>query len=72
MIERFCGLLIENFAAHQEWRRLIVNHSVQGVVIHDARLVAVMKVHGITNLLTLNKDDFRRFSDITVLTPSEI
>ena len=72
MIERFCGLLIENFAAHQEWRRLIVNHSVQGVVIHDARLVAVMKVHGITHLLTLNKDDFRRFSDITVLTPSEI
>ena len=72
MIERYCGLLTESLASHQEWRRLIVAHSVQGVVIHDTRLVAVMKVHGITNLLTFNKNDFKRFSGITVLSPSEV
>lgn len=42
MIERFCGLITENLATHQEWRQLIVNLAVQGVVIHDARLVAVL------------------------------
>lgn len=72
MIERFCGLITENLATHQEWRQLIVNLAVQGVVIHDARLVAVMKVHGITNILTFNKDDFKRFSGIKALSPSEI
>lgn len=72
MIERFCGLLTENLATHQEWRQLIVTHAVQGVVIHDARVVAVMKVHGITKLLTFNKDDFKRFSEIKALSPSEI
>lgn len=72
IIERFCGLITENLATHQEWRQLIVNLAVQGVVIHDARLVAVMKVHGITNILTFNKDDFKRFSGIKALSPSEI
>lgn len=72
MIERFCELLTENLATHQEWRRLIVSHAVQGVVIHDARLVAVMKVHGISNILTFNKDDFKRFSEIKALSPSDI
>lgn len=72
MIERFCELLTENLATHQEWRQLVVDYAVQGAVIHDARLVAVMKVHGISNLLTFNKDDFKRFQGITALTPSEI
>jgi predicted nucleic acid-binding protein len=72
MIERYCGLLTESLATHQEWRRLIVVHSVQGVVIHDTRLVAVMRVHGITHLLTFNKDDFKRFSGILVLSPPEV
>jgi predicted nucleic acid-binding protein len=35
-------------------------------------MVAAMHVHGIANLLTLNAKDFRRFSDITVLSPDEV
>jgi predicted nucleic acid-binding protein len=30
------------------------------------RLVAAMVVHGITQLLTFNKQDFQRFTNITV------
>src|SRR5262245_61378695 len=37
MIERYCKLLTESLASHEEWRRLIVAHSVQGASIHDAR-----------------------------------
>ncbi len=72
IIERYCGLLVENMAVHQAWRHLIVKHSIQGVIIHDARLVAAMKVHGIPNLLTFNQNDFKRFPDITLLSPQEI
>jgi len=34
MIERYCRLLPDSLATHQEWRRLIVTHSVMGVEVH--------------------------------------
>jgi predicted nucleic acid-binding protein len=72
MIERFCQLLPESLATHQEWRRLVVAHSVLGVIIHDARLVAAMNVHGISQVLTFNKADFRRYPNLTIVSPDEI
>lgn len=71
LIEKRFRLLTESLATHQEWRQLVSNHSVSGVEVHDAMLVAVMKAHGITHLLTFNKDDFKRYPGITVLSPSE-
>jgi len=65
-------LLIENLAVHKEWRRLIIAHSVRGVETYDARLVAVMKTYGITHLLTVNGDDFKRYPGITIMSPEEI
>jgi hypothetical protein len=38
---------------------------VSGIQVHDARMVAAMRVHGIANLLTLNAKDFRRYGGIT-------
>ena len=55
-----------------EWRQLIQAHSVSGVAAHDARIVAAMNVHRISNLLTLNTADFKRYSHITVLHPNDI
>jgi predicted nucleic acid-binding protein len=72
LIERYCKLLTESLATHQEWRRLIVAHSLQGVIIHDTRTVSVMKVHGIPHILTFDKDDFKRFTGITALLPTEV
>lgn len=72
MIERYCQLLPESAATHLEWRRLIVAHSVLGVVIHDARLAAAMNVHGITHILTFNKSDFQRYPNLTVVSPDQI
>lgn len=72
VIERYCRLLTESLATHQEWRRLIMAHSVQGVLIHDVRTVSVMNVHGITHILTFDKDDFKRFTNITALLPSDV
>jgi predicted nucleic acid-binding protein len=45
---------------------------VVGKQAHDARLVAVTLVHGITHLLTFNTDDFKRYDEITVVNPKDI
>jgi predicted nucleic acid-binding protein len=53
-----------------EWRRLVGAHAVSGKSAHDARLVAAMKVHGITHILTFNSGDFGRYPEVTVIEPS--
>ncbi len=43
-----------------------------GKQVHDANIVATMLAHNITHLLTLNIDDFNRFSAYITLLPMEI
>lgn len=72
LIEKRFTLMPDTDRIHVEWRRLVVAFGVSGVQVHDARLVAVMRVHGITHLLTLNGSDFLRYSGITVVDPVEL
>ena len=44
------------------WRELVDKYGVSGVNAHDARLVAAMKVQGLSHLLTFNTVDFARYS----------
>lgn len=60
--ERLFPLLPDSPAIYSEWRRLVVDFSVSGVQVHDARLVAGMIVHNITHILTLNTSDFIRYA----------
>ena len=55
-----------------EWERLVEQHKVIGRQVHDARLVAVMKVHNVAHLLTFNTDDFKRYDGITAVSPSSV
>ena len=71
-IETGMQVLAESTAAYLHWRRLLVDHRVRGVQVHDARLVAIMLIHGVTHLLTFNTADFRRFSEIEAIHPSLI
>ncbi len=72
LIEAKFTFAADSEATHQEWRRIVVAAGVSGIQVHDARMVAAMRVHGIANLLTLNAKDFRRFSGITVLSPDDV
>lgn len=56
----------------QRWRKVVMEHGVSGKQAHDARLVALMLSHGISQLLTLNTSDFARYPEITPLTPAEV
>lgn len=71
-IEQGMVLLPDTEAVYHEWRRLLLTHSVSGVKVHDARLVAAMKVHRVRHLLTLNPDDFTRYTDIAVMHPASV
>jgi len=57
---------------YRNWRELIVNYSVSGVKVHDAKIVAAMKAHDIQNLLTFNAKDFKRYADIKAVEPKDI
>jgi predicted nucleic acid-binding protein len=56
------------------WCDLIVNHSVSGVKVHDAKIiiVAAMKAHNIQNLLTFNAKDFKCYTDIKAVEPKDV
>lgn len=54
------------------WLDLCARYGVSGRPAHDARLVAVMRMHGINHLLTLNSADFTRYSEITVKSPDDM
>ena len=71
-IKKLFNFLNDTQAVYAEWERLVLRHAVAGKNAHDARIVAAMVVHGITQILTFNADDFKRFSDIVVLTPTGV
>jgi predicted nucleic acid-binding protein len=71
-IEGGMVLLPDNEAVYREWRRIVVQHSVSGVQVHDARLAAAMHVHGVSHILTLNVADFGRFDGLTAMHPNSV
>jgi predicted nucleic acid-binding protein len=71
-LERGMILLPDDEAVYREWRRLVVNYAVAGTQVHDARLVAAMRVHGVTHLLTFNTGDFARYPDIIAVHPQTV
>jgi len=50
----------------------VINHGIAGKQAHDAHLVAIMKVHAVTSVLTFNVSHFRRFPGINALNPVDI
>ncbi len=47
VIERDFELLPDSRETHERWRALLVQHSIHGVQVHDARLAASMYVHAV-------------------------
>lgn len=72
LIEADFPLLPEIPDVFAHWKDVVDKYEVVGRQVYDARLVAVMLAHGVTRLLTFNASHFRRFDEITVLTPEEV
>ena len=71
-LERFFDILPDSIPAFHLWRKLVVDHAVMGVKVHDARLVAVMGTSGIQRIVTFNVADFTRFPGIEVTHPDDL
>lgn len=57
-------------AIYDPWRELVGRYNVQGKQAHDARLVAAMRRHRLTHLLTFNLADFQRYAGILLVDPN--
>jgi len=55
-----------------QWDALVRRHRVVGRAVHDAQLVALMIVHGVTHILTLNVTDFARYAEVTAVHPQAV
>jgi predicted nucleic acid-binding protein len=72
VIEAGMSFLPDSAAVYREWRRIVLQHAVLGVQVHDARLAAAMYVHRVSHILTLNVTDFGRFSGLTAVHPGNV
>ena len=71
-IERTSVILAESSATYQAWRQLVADYNVEGIAVHDARLVAMMQTAGINHILSLNPRDFARYPFVTAVTPQDV
>lgn len=71
VIERIAPMIPDLPEAYEQWKQLLIDYQVQGVQVHDARMVALMICHGITHVPTLNCDDFARYGQINAVSVAE-
>jgi predicted nucleic acid-binding protein len=68
-LKTLASFLPDQPALFAEWESLVATYRCQGKVSHDARLVAAMRTHGLSQILTFNLADFRRYPGLTVIDP---
>ena len=71
-LDAVLSVLHDTPEVYSRWRKLLVDHSVKGIQVHDARIAAAMQVHGIGKLLTYNSRDFKRYGDVVPILPTEL
>lgn len=71
-LKRIFKLHPDSQAIFTEWEQLTSQYHVTGKQVHDTRLVAAMKIYGLSHILTFNIKDFKRFADITPVSPQAV
>lgn len=71
-LQNLFTLLPEDENIFDEWKTLVTKRKVSGKLAHDARIAAAMIVHKVENILTLNPNDFKRFTEIKAIKPQDI
>ena len=59
-------------ACARRWRTLVLQHRVSGIQVHDARIVAAMRAHRVSKILTFDLNDFKGYDGITVAEPKSL
>ncbi len=61
------ALCEESEPVSERLREIVREHGVCGKRVHDANIVATMRAHGVSVLLTENPTDFQTFRDIRLV-----
>ncbi len=72
--EKAVRAFLNNFTFIDDDARIFENwlKLVRGKQVHDTRLAAAMLTHGVTELLTFNDTDFKRFTSIRAWNPADV
>ena len=65
-------LLEDTPAVFPTWLNLATAHPVVGKRVHDLRLMAVMRAHDVTHLLTFDVEDFPANAGISLVHPRQL
>ena len=65
-------LIPETSDLFSNWLQLVTDYDIKGKRTHDIRLLALMKSHNISHLLTFNPDDFIFVPNITIIQPQDL
>jgi len=65
-------LLRETPVLYDEWLNLVETPGISEVQVYDARLAAIMRINGLTHMLTFNPDDLTRSPGITAAHPQDV
>ncbi|ACK73669.1 conserved hypothetical protein [Gloeothece citriformis PCC 7424] len=65
-------LITERAEIFTHWFQLVKDYDIKGKRTHDIRLLAVMKSHALTHLLTFNPHDFIKIPEIIIVHPQDI
>jgi predicted nucleic acid-binding protein len=57
-LQTFCRVLPEVPEILPQWQNLVIANRISGFRAHDLHLIAAMKAHGVTRVLTLNVRHF--------------
>ncbi|MGO8672431.1 MAG: type II toxin-antitoxin system VapC family toxin [Capsulimonadaceae bacterium] len=68
----FVNLLPSNDDVYAIWLRLVEEDGVAGKSVHDAHLAATAISNNITRVLTINTDDFKRFTEVAAIHPRDV
>jgi predicted nucleic acid-binding protein len=71
-LKRLFKFMPDKAEIYDEWEQLVITHQVSGKPAHDARLVAAMRVHGLTSILTFDRNGFVRYPGIQVVHPADV
>lgn len=65
-------LLEEKNDILRTWLELVTDYGIKGKRCHDIRLLAVMKCHHISHILTFNPKDFIQLPEIIIVNPLDM
>jgi len=65
-----CRVLYPDSTSWQLLSDWVIKYSVRGLLVHDYEIASIAVSHGITTIATVNRGDFKKITEIAVLSPA--